>query len=258
MRVTRRDLIAALAVAPVAAACGSGSRPVLSPTEALVVEPSTTTTTAPPTTEAPVDPATVDVAVVAAATVPAVAVFDDPSSAEPRRTLPNPIESGGPLVFLVDERGDAWHRVLLPVRPNGSVGWVRASDVTLSAHNYRIIVTLAAHNLRLLHRGRVVFETRVAVARDNAPTPGGRYYLTELLQPPDPNGPYGTFAYGLSGFSEVFTSFAGGPGQLGIHGTNEPESIGTDASSGCVRLVNQDIEVLAGVLPLGVPVEILA
>lgn len=251
----RRRLLTLVAVAPVAAACGTGSRPVLAPD---TTAPSTTAPTTTSTTVPAVDPATVDLSIVATAAVPTVSVFDDPAEAEPSRTLDNPIESGGPLVFLVTERGEAWHKVLLPVRPNGSTGWVRASEVGLTGHNYRISVTLEAHNLRLLHQGRLIFETRVAVARDNAPTPGGLYYTTELLQPPNPNGPYGTYAYGLSGFSEVFTSFAGGPGQLGIHGTDEPESIGTDASSGCVRLVNADIELLAGMLPLGVPVEIIA
>jgi lipoprotein-anchoring transpeptidase ErfK/SrfK len=238
-----------------AAACGTGARPSLAP------DSTPPPTTAPPsatTTVPTVDPATVDVSIVATAAVPTVEVFDDPTATRPSRTLANPIESGGPLVFLVQERGDTWQRVLLPVRPNGSSGWVRAADVTLSGHNYRIRVRLDAHNFELLYQGRTILETRCAVARENAPTPGGLYYTTELLQPPDPDGPYGTYAYGLSGFSEVFTSFAGGPGQLGIHGTDEPESIGTDASSGCVRLVNADIELLAGMLPLGVPVEIIA
>ena len=47
---------------------------------------------------------------------------------------------------------------------------------------------------------------------------------------------------------------------IGIHGTNEPDKVGTDVSSGCIRLNNEDIERMVEEigLPLGTPVEILA
>jgi lipoprotein-anchoring transpeptidase ErfK/SrfK len=74
--------------------------------------------------------------------------------------------------------------------------------------------------------------------------------------PPTANGPYGPYAYGLSGFSNVLTSFGSGDGVIGIHGTNEPWLIGKDVSHGCIRMRNDDIERLAQFLPLGTPVEI--
>ena len=78
------------------------------------------------------------------------------------------------------------------------------------------------------------------------------------MRPPNPNTVYGRFAYGLLGYSEVLTEFEGGPGQLGIHGTNEPQTIGQQVSAGCIRLRNEDIELLVPILPLGVPVEVVA
>jgi lipoprotein-anchoring transpeptidase ErfK/SrfK len=45
---------------------------------------------------------------------------------------------------------------------------------------------------------------------------------------------------------------------IGIHGTNEPQLVGTDVSHGCIRLRNEDISRLVGLLPLGTPVEITA
>ena len=105
---------------------------------------------------------------------------------------------------------------------------------------------------------------RVPTARSagSLPTtfnPLGRYYTTELLRPATPHSVYGSFAYGLSGFSDVFTEFAGGPGQLGIHGTNDPETLGSNVSSGCIRLHNDDISYLVESirLPLGVPVDVI-
>ena len=98
----------------------------------------------------------------------------------------------------------------------------------------------------------------MGVGRAEVPTPGGIYYLKELLQPPNPDGAYGVYAYGLSGFSNVLQNFNGGSGVIGIHGTNEPEKVGTDVSHGCIRLHNEAIVRMVEEigLPLGTPVEI--
>jgi lipoprotein-anchoring transpeptidase ErfK/SrfK len=180
-------------------------------------------------------------------------------------TLPNPRPLATdppvsiPLVLLVAERQGDWLQVYLPIRPNGSTGWLRAEEVTVTTHPWRIEAALDEFRLRVYKNDEVVYETEIGVARDNAPTPGGLYYTTELLQPPDPNTVYGTYAYGLSGFSETFEEFNGGPGQLGLHGTNEPELIGQAVSAGCIRLRNEDIDYLVEQLklPLGVPVEVV-
>ena len=66
---------------------------------------------------------------------------------------------------------------------------------------------------------------------------------------------YGNYAYGLSAFSDALTDWAGG-GIIGLHGTNDPSSIGDRKSHGCIRLYNWDIEKLVPILPLGTPVEI--
>ena len=197
---------------------------------------------------------------VAEATISTVTVTGSPGGADVLFTFDNPIPSGGPLVFLVEEfDGLENYRVLLPTRPNGNVGWVSGADVLLTRHNYKIQVRLDDFVLVLSERGVPIFETTVGVAREDAPTPLGRYYTTELLQPPTPNSVYGTYAYGLSGYSEVLTEFAGGEGQLGIHGTNDPSSLGTNVSSGCIRVHNDDINLLVERigLPLGVPVEVI-
>lgn len=162
-----------------------------------------------------------------------------------RWTFDNPIASDGPLVFLLESfQSLDWFRVLLPVRPNGSFGWVRSSEVSLTRHNYRFLVELDAFRISLFDHEKLAFTTEIGVARANAPTPQGIYYTTELLHPTVPNSVYGAYAYGLSGYSDTFTQFNGGPGQLGIHGTNDPGTIGTNVSSGCIRLRNDDITVL--------------
>lgn len=180
-------------------------------------------------------------------------------------TLPNPRPLATdppvsiPLVLLVAQRQGDWIEVYLPVRPNGSTGWLRTDEVDITTHPWRIEAALDEFRLRVFRNDQVVYETDIGVARENAPTPGGLYYTTELLQPPDPDTVYGTYAYGLSGFSDTFQEFNGGPGQLGLHGTNEPELIGQAVSAGCIRLRNEDIDYLVEVLklPLGVPVDVI-
>lgn len=193
---------------------------------------------------------------VAQATGPTVQVYATPSEDEPTTALDNPNENGAPLVFLVDRQQGAWLDVLLPIRPNGSTGWIRASDVTLAANPYRIDIALAEHRLVVRDGDEVVVDAAIGVGTASTPTPGGRYYVKELLRPPDPGGPYGPYAYGLSGFSNVLDEFNGGDGVIGIHGTDEPETIGTDVSHGCIRVDNDTITRMAALLPLGTPVHI--
>ncbi len=68
---------------------------------------------------------------------------------------------------------------------------------------YSIDIRLAEHRLVVTEGGEVVVDEAIGVGTQSTPTPGGKYYLKELLQPPDPNGAYGPYAYGLSGHHAV-------------------------------------------------------
>ncbi|WP_084104783.1 L,D-transpeptidase [Demequina sp. NBRC 110056] len=201
--------------------------------------------------------------VVATAVESSVEVFDAPDGAVTQTvaaadvlTVPDQT----PLTFLVEEEDDSgeWVNVHLPVRPNGSTGWVRAEDVTLGSTEMRVEIELDEFQLTVYEGDEAVLESAIGVGRSDRPTPGGVYYIRELLQPPDAGGVYGPYAYGLSGYSPVLDSFNGGDAVIGIHGTNEPDSIGTLASSGCIRLPNDVItELVTEVgIPLGTPVYI--
>jgi lipoprotein-anchoring transpeptidase ErfK/SrfK len=188
---------------------------------------------------------------------PSIDVFAAPDAAVPPSwTLSNPRPSGSAQVFLVTERRGGWLNVMLPVRPNGSTGWIRAADVTVAGHDYRIEVELGAHKLTVFKGAGVFHEEAVGVGVTNTPTPGGRFYTVELFA--SQKEAYGPFAYGLSGYSEVLYDFAGGDGQFGIHGTSDPSGLGSDVSNGCIRMSNEGITRLAEILPIGVPVEIRA
>lgn len=195
--------------------------------------------------------------IVAQAKVPVVSVYRAPGAKRPFVRLSNPNRHGVPLVFLVQQRRPGgWEKVYLPIRPNGATGWIRDGQVTLALNPFRIGVSLGAHTLTVWKGARVIHHERAGVGRSIVPTPAGTYYLAELLKQPNPSGAYGPYAFGLSAYSNVLYSFGGGPGQIGLHGTNNPASLGTNASHGCIRISNAGITTLARLLPLGTPVRI--
>lgn len=194
-----------------------------------------------------------------------VALFQTAGGEESPITVPNPNEHGVIATFLVLQRGvqadgEEWLEVALPVRPNGSTAWVRASDVTISFTDLVVTIALTEHRLRVTQGGdQVIKDFPIGVGTTETPTPGGVFYIKELLRPTNSDGAYGPYAFGLSGFSNVITeSDQFGDGVIGIHGTNQPETVGTDVSHGCIRLLNEDLSQLVGLLPLGTPVEVIA
>jgi lipoprotein-anchoring transpeptidase ErfK/SrfK len=199
----------------------------------------------------PTSPAPVGIA--ATATGSRVPIYDQPAGTV-TETLANPIPTGAPLTFLVSTRRTGWVRVQLAQRPNGSTGWVQADAVTLRSLSYSLHVSTEADTLTLSRNGSVIHTFPVATGTGGTPTPHGSFYLTELLAPR--NAGYGPYAFGLSAFSTVLNNFGGGPGQIGLHGTDDASSIGKAASHGCVRMRNADITTLAHLLPLGTPITI--
>jgi lipoprotein-anchoring transpeptidase ErfK/SrfK len=172
--------------------------------------------------------------------------------------LPPTTSLGAPRVLLVDPAAApvaGWVRVLLPVRPNGSAGWVRAQDVRLEPDPERIVVDLAGRRLKLYVQGRPVLDVPVAVGAGGTPTPTGRDYVTDRVRPSNPHGAYGPFALGLSAHSDTLQSFGDGDAQIGVHGTDQPGSIGHAVTHGCIRLRDSDAAALSAV-PLGTPVTI--
>jgi lipoprotein-anchoring transpeptidase ErfK/SrfK len=146
-----------------------------------------------------------------------------------------------------------WYRVQLPIRPNGVTGFIRAHAVEVGRVRTRILVDLSARKLTLFRRGRPVLQTTVAIGSRATPTPTGRYYVNQRLLPADSSGPYGPAALGVSAFSNVLTGWTQG-GPIGIHGTNEPWSIGRAVSNGCIRLRNPVLKRLFAQTRAGTPV----
>jgi lipoprotein-anchoring transpeptidase ErfK/SrfK len=178
---------------------------------------------------------------------------------------PSTYEPPQPLVLGVVERQGDWVQVQVPVRPNGTSGWVRLADVELTTTTRSIVVSLSQRTLRVVDGAQVLMDVPTAIGRAATPTPTGTFTVTDLVPSTDPAGPYGPIALALDGHSEALDAFpsdnAGDAPDavapvLAIHGTNRPASIGQAASNGCPRLLNEQILELARLAPAGTPVHI--
>jgi lipoprotein-anchoring transpeptidase ErfK/SrfK len=187
-----------------------------------------------------------------------LAVYPSAGAAGPSQLLPAYNELGSSLVLLgVRQYGD-WIQVLVPTRPNDDTGWVRAQDVSTSVPVYRVEVSLAAHELKVVRMSddAVVYTAVAGIGRPDTPTPTGQFFVRDHFPTGSWSHPYGPFAFGLSGHSEVLYQFGTGDGRIAIHGTNQPSTVGADLSNGCVRVANDVVMALIDYLPLGTPVAI--
>jgi hypothetical protein len=146
-----------------------------------------------------------------------------------------------------------WYRVQLPIRPNGSVAWVRARMLVVEPVRTRIVVDLSERRLWLYRSGRLVLRAPVGVGSPATPTPTGRFYVNQRLVSDDRAGPFGPAALGVSAFSPVLTWWPQG-GPIAIHGTDQPASIGRARSNGCIRLQNATLERVFAAAGAGTPV----
>jgi len=171
-----------------------------------------------------------------------------------------PITEGRTVLPVIGHRigrgGVRWLKVRLPGRPNNSTGWIRKSRTERSATPWHVVVDLSDRRLTVYKRGKAVRSFSGVVGSRSTPTPRGRYFVEEtvLLNGGQVGAPY---ALALSARSYVLQEFAGGPGQIAVHGVaNVGGTMGTAASHGCVRLDTAAITWIGERIGPGVPVTI--
>ena len=162
-------------------------------------------------------------------------------------------EFGSPAVVLVARRSGSWLGVVSQLAGNGRLGWIPAADTKLSRVTYEIRVSLAQRRVTVLDSGRVLERYTVAIGRPSAPTPTGRFAVTDRLATGDPTGPYGCCIIALSAHSpHAIAGWAGGT-RIAIHSTPETSTIGEAVSHGCMRLTIPEGQWLMNNIPLGTP-----
>lgn len=138
-----------------------------------------------------------------------------------------------------------------------------AGTDTIAAMTLRIVINRGTHTLTLFRLNKVVHTYMVAVGQSAYPTPSGDFVISNMAMnptwtppdspwaagakpiPPGPNNPLGTRWMGLN------------TPNVGIHGTNNPASVGYSVSHGCIRMQIPDVEDLYGRVREGTPVTII-
>jgi len=189
----------------------------------------------------------------------ALMIFEEPDQ-RVGWALPNPTQFGGPRVVTVlgTTPDKLWHRVSVPVQPNGTIGWVKAEAVRIEEHNFRARITLSSRRVEVWDGDQVVTDTGAVIGKSSTPTPLGTFFVRDIIPQSYSGGAYGPWIIALSGFSEVMDTFDGGLPAIAVHGTNRPDLIGSAASNGCIRIPNDIVTQLASQVPLGTQVEVLA
>ena len=167
-------------------------------------------------------------------------------------------EFGSRRVLAVTGRRGGWLRVIASERRNEQRGWIRARVVRLGATDISIHVDRSARRLVLKRGSKVLRRMPIAVGRPGNETPLGRFAVTDLLRTGRADSPYGCCAVALSGHQTKLVPGWPGGDRLAIHGTPNPETVGTEASLGCMRAYDADIRALMRRVPLGAPVFIRA
>ncbi len=129
-------------------------------------------------------------------------------------------------------------------------------ELKISKAVYSILVDKSENKIELFSDETLLKTYSIATGREGHPTPIGSFtivnklidptwYKTGAVLPPDsPDNILGTRWLGFS-----LPSY-------GIHGTTLPETIGTSASEGCIRMHNHDVEELYTIVPIGATVTV--
>jgi hypothetical protein len=124
-------------------------------------------------------------------------------------------------------------------------------------NQWLIRINIPACSMELLHSGEVWREFPVTVGKAATPTPVGKFIISNKIKnptwypagklpvPPGAENPLGGYWLGLN-----IPSY-------GIHGNNNPSSIGFPYSNGCIRMQNSDLKMLVQLVGVGTPVEII-
>ena len=163
--------------------------------------------------------------------------------------LVNPSRLGQPLVLRVIEgtEEDEWVRIEAPVRPQRQSVWVRSADFEFATSNRRIEIDIAARGRFTLFEDDVEIVSNLVVSgRESRPTPLTESYVDAVVDGTTLSPAYGPYVASWPTYSEALGTFGGGslPKQ-GLHGTNQPELMGQQVSSGTIRLPNEIMSFVA-------------
>lgn len=111
--------------------------------------------------------------------------------------------------------------------------------------DYRITIKPKEKRLYLIKDNKIFKSYPIATGKPSTPTPIGTFKIENVAI--NPGGPFGVRWLGLDAPY----------GDYGIHGTNNPSSIGKSVSNGCIRMYNKDVLDLSKYVSIGTVVKIV-
>ncbi|KAB7670120.1 L,D-transpeptidase [Bacillus sp. B1-b2] len=123
-----------------------------------------------------------------------------------------------------------------------------------------IIINKLNNEMSLIDDNRVQTSISVATGKKENLTPEGLftitvkatnpYYRKKDIEGGDPKNPLGTRWIGFNAKNSDGRTY-------GIHGTNNPASIGQYVSEGCIRMQNEAVESIFDLIPLGTKILVI-
>ncbi len=148
--------------------------------------------------------------------------------------------------------------ILTLVFPHGNIAAAKSSSKYVSQYSkpvYLLEVNKRTNKMYLYRHGKVIRSYSVGTGKFDSPTPSGTYRIVLKIVNPSwrhipggvPENPLGYRWMGLKINGNNGTTY-------GIHGNNNPASIGKNSTNGCIRMYNSDVRRLFRVIPHGTPV----
>ncbi|MBE9190838.1 L,D-transpeptidase [Gloeocapsopsis crepidinum LEGE 06123] len=137
-----------------------------------------------------------------------------------------------------------------------------STTVNVVAAPVRLTIQLSSRKVTLYRGDTPIKSYPIAVGRSGWETPTGNFRVGQMLKNPTwispltdevvpgghPDNPLGSYWIGF---------WSDGRNSIGFHGTPNPESVGTAASHGCIRMYNKDVEELFSQVSLGTSVAVV-
>jgi len=160
-----------------------------------------------------------------------------------------------------DSEGRTWLKVRLPGRTltrrrPAPTGWISAALTRRSTLRWHVVVDVKQRKVLAYRDGRLMRSFGAIVGNPRTPTPRGDHFIEETLRMPagSAGGPY---ALATSARSSVYQEFAGGPGQIALHGVSGiGGQMGTAVSHGCIRMTSAGVTWLQQYIQPGTPLTI--
>jgi lipoprotein-anchoring transpeptidase ErfK/SrfK len=160
---------------------------------------------------------------------------------------------GSPQAFWVVRVSGRWLGVVSPQAGNNLLGWISASSATLTRVDWELKVSLSRRQLSVLRNGNLVQRYEVAIGKPSAPTPTGRFAVTDRLNTGNPSGPYGCCILALSAKAPHAIQDWSGGNRIAIHSSPDTSTIGEAISHGCVHVSLAEGQWLLDHIPIGTP-----